>query len=164
MSSLAAASSTKITLETKRAFRRRRRCRHRCCWACATPTPTPIPHAVAAAQVPSSNPNNDSNSNNKHNFRLRTRRFLCANWQPLGSTYNCSPLAPPSRAPFPCMPLLHRLLHLPHQSPNLNNLNTCALALHCAWVGLSTAEGVSECVFVMSMRVFAYVFVCEKRK
>lgn len=146
MSSLAAASSTKITLETKRAFRRRRRCRHRCCWACATPTPTPTPHAVAAAQVPSSNPYNDSNSNsnNKHNFRLRTRRFLCANWQPLGSTYNCSPLAPPSPAPFPCMPLLHRLLHLPHQSPNLNNLNTCALALHCAWVGLSTAEGVTS--------------------
>lgn len=142
MSSLAAASSTKITLETKRAFRRRRRCRHRCCWACATPTHTP--HAVAAAQVPSSNPNNDNDSNNKHNFRLRTRRFLCANWQPLGSTYNCSPLHPfhlPSAAPSPYMPLLHRLLHLPHQSPNLNNLNTCALALHCAWVGLCTGGG-----------------------
>lgn len=153
MSSLAAASSTKITLETKRAFRRRRRCRHHCCWACATPTHTPP--AVAAAQVPSSNPNNDNDSNNKHNFRLRTRRFLCANWQPLGSTYNCSPspsLPPSLPAPSPYMPLLHRLLHLPHQSPNLNNLNTCALALHCAWVGRSTrGRGVTGCASVCSL-------------
>lgn len=141
MSSLAAASSTKITLETKRAFRRRRRCRHRCCWACATPTP----HAVAAAQVPSSNPNNDNNDNNKHNFRLRTRRFLCANWQPLGSTYNCFPSPPPPSPPSPLacphMALLHRLLHLPHQSPNLNNLNTCALALQSVWVGAGHGTG-----------------------
>jgi len=78
MSSLAAASSTKITLETKRAFRRRRRCRHR--WRVVVAFAVVVAVAVAGRATPHTD---------KNNFRLRTRRFLCANWQPLGSTYNC---------------------------------------------------------------------------
>lgn len=107
MSSSAAASSTKITLETKRAFRQRRRWRQRCCWACRTAHKAKYPRCRSLSfslHLANSQRNNPRTSRPSHtvlysynnNFRLRTRRFLCAYWQPLVSSYLATPP--------PCLP------------------------------------------------------------